>query len=162
MTNKRDTRQGGLTTLTREGYVEQNHTGEAYAFFDSPNAVTAEDLRPEDSDLVLRFAEGEENFLDQIGADEDLRSTVAADSRRILYSQSDPRSQSDRLRESEALRNEAFGYGLHAKYGATNREAADQLAQVMKYVNGAFVPGNEPFRATVLYKDERGEYVARE
>ena len=97
-----------------------------------------------------------------VNANKELREVVSAARANIIYSQSDPRSKQDRLEESEKARNRAFAYGLHGRYGQSNKEAADQLAQVMKYVNGRFVPGNEPFRATVLYQDERGEYISRE
>ena len=63
MTNKKQIGKNGLVVLQREGYTEQNHTGEAYAFFDSPQEIDNEDLRPESSDLVLSFAREEENFL---------------------------------------------------------------------------------------------------
>lgn len=162
MTNKRETREGGLVVLQREGYTNQDHTGEAYAFFDSPKDIDSEDLRPESSDLVLRFAKGEGNFLSAIKAKRDLRAVVSDARAQIIYSQKDPRSLQNRLRESQEARSKEFGYGLHGCYGSTNAEAADQLVEVMRYVNGRFIPGSDPFRAAVLYKDESGRYVSRE
>ena len=162
MTNNRAIREEGLVVLQREGYIDQGHTGEAYAFFDSPVDIDSEDLRPDSSDLVLRFAKGEGNFLSAIKAKRDLRAVVKDARAQIIYSQSDPRSRQDRLRESKEASGRAFGYGLHARYGQSNKEAADQLVEVMRYVNGRFVPGTDPFKAAVLYKDESDRYVSRE
>ena len=147
--------------LQREGYTEQNYTGEAYAFFDNPKAIANEDLRPE-SDLTLRFAKGEENFLKEVNADRGLRAAVRAARNHVIYSSSDPRNHQERLKEAEKARNIPFGYGLHARYDQSNEEAADKLTEVMNYVNGCFIPGKDPFRAVILYKDNQGRYISRE
>ncbi len=112
--------------------------------------------------MVLKLARGEENFLNNIKADNGLRKIVRAARAQIIYSQSDPRSQEERQRESKEARRRVFDYGLYANYGRSNEEAADELAQVMNYVHGIFVPRNEPFRATILYRNDRGKYVSRE
>jgi hypothetical protein len=111
---------------------------------------------------VLRFARGEQNFLALIDADEDLRRAVMANRTNIIYSKDDPRGEQARIKEIGEAEGREFGYGLHARYGSSNGEAADQLAQVMNFVNGRFVPGKEPFRGAILYKDEDGGYVSRE
>jgi len=150
-----------LITLRREGYQEQNFTGEAYAFFDTPEPINAKDLRPESSDLTLIFAKGEEQFLEGVGASKGLRDAVAASRTRVIFSSDDPRSKQERNRVSEGLETKEFDYGLRIVYGQNNTEAADQLARVMGYVNGRFIERDDPFRAAVVYQNDRGEYVPR-
>ena len=159
MEYKRETKESGLVTLKREGYVDQGYTGEAYAFFDSPVPIEDEDLRPESSDLVLRLARGEENFLNGINASEDFREIVVDKGAQLFYLEGDPKSMEERLEESVRVGNKPFDYGLHAVYGDSNVDAANQLVQVMRYVHR--ISGKELFRSTILYQNDDGEYVSR-
>jgi hypothetical protein len=159
MTNKRSTKKDELVSLKRKGYTEQNYTGEAYAFFDSPQRLTNEDLRPETSDMVIDFARGEKNFLNGVKANSELREAVRANRDQIKYFDGDTSSQSERITRASRARAEPFQYGIRAKFGQTDRDAADQLVNVVSYIWGKYTPGNEPLRAAILYKDNRERYI---
>jgi hypothetical protein len=145
MTNKRETdsREDDLVALQREGYTDQNHAGEAYAFFDCEASMkeiegelpTIRNLVQTPNELELQLMEG----TDALEGDSQIGQIA---------------------REAK---DAGLKYAIQATFpNGTNEQTADEVAGILNqaYQSPLYQEG-EPFRGGVFY-EQNGKFVSRE